>query len=95
MGFGVSEAGKINKTVSNTVETAEKRDEDGVIVEMTTYGGVETTTTEEYTDQGSFTNAATNGQTITNLAGGVTENTLVEANDDYSRETTVTVKPLA
>jgi hypothetical protein len=92
MGFGAP-TGKIDTTTSNTVETAEKRDENGKITEMTTFGGIETKTETEFTD--SFTNACTNGQTGTTSTGVITENTYVETNDDYARETTVTVKPLA
>lgn len=92
MGFGIT-AG-ISSTKRYSVQYADKVDTDGSIIEFTTYGGTEEVSTEEYTDAGSFTNAATNGQTGTDLASATIENSLIESNTDYSRETTTTRKCL-
>ena len=91
MAFGI-DAG-LSRTTSNTVQVANKEDEDGKIVEMKTYGGIETTTEEDYT--GTFTNEATNGQTGTTSAGVVVRHDNIESNTDYARTSKETQKPLA
>ena len=91
-GFGV-DAGT-GRTTSNTVQVANKEDENGKIDEMTTYGGVETITEEDYSGS-SFTNAATNGQIGTTSTGVVTRHDLIEVNNDYARTSKETQTPLA
>jgi len=91
-GFGV-DAG-LSRTTSNTVQVANRETEGGKIDEMTTFGGIETTSEEDYSGA-AFTNAATNGQIGTTSAGVVTRHDLVEVNNDYARSSKETQKPLA
>ena len=91
-GFGV-DAG-LSRTTSNTVQVANRETEDGKIDEMTTFGGIETKTEEDYSGA-SFVNAATNGQTGTTSAGVVTRHDLIETNNEYSRTSKETQTPLA
>lgn len=91
-GFGV-DAG-LSRTTSNTVQVATKELENGAIEAMTTYGGIETITEEDYSGS-SFTNEATNGQTGTTSAGVVTRHDLIETNNEYARTSKETQKPLA
>lgn len=91
MSFGI-DAG-ISRTTTNSVETAQKTDEDGVITEETSYGGMEETVEESFTT--TFTNAATNGQVGNSSTGLVSNHTNIEANDAYAREQKTTRKPLA
>ncbi len=93
MSFGITGAGVISRTTTNTVETAQKTDEDGVILEETSYGGVEEVTEESFSD--AITNAALNGQTGTTASGITVEDTFVESNDAYARQTTRVRAPLA
>ncbi len=91
MGFGIDTG--ISRNTTNTVQVAEKVDEDGVISEMTPYGGVAEITEEVYEDAGSFTNLATNTQTAgTSL---VTSHGLIESNTEYCRATKTTRTALA
>jgi len=90
MGFGIDTG--ISRQTRNTVQRAEKMNEDGEITEFTTFGAMEEKTEESYSS--SFTNTATNGQTATTSTGGVMEHTLIESNTDYARETKTTAKPL-
>jgi len=90
MGFGIDTG--ISRQTRNTVQRAEKMNENGEITEFTTFGAMEEKTEEYYSS--SFTNAAVNGQTATTSAGGVMEHTLIETRDDYARETKTTAKPL-
>jgi len=90
MPFGLDTG--ISRETSNTVQTAQKADEVGVIEEMESFGGTETVTEEVFSS--AFTNAATNGQTGTTSTGIVTEHSLIENNEDYARERKVTIKPL-
>ncbi len=92
MGFGVATVGNISTNTAHSVQTADKMDEKGKIVEFTTYGGTLETTEEVYVDAGSFTNLATNGQTGNTSTAGVTSHTLVESNTDYARATKVSRK---
>lgn len=88
-GFGV-DAG-LSRTTSNTVQVANKELENGAIEEMTTYGGVETVTEEDYSGA-SFTNEATNGQV--SAAGVVVRHDLIESNTEYARTSKETQTPL-
>jgi len=91
-GFGI-DAG-LSRTTSNTVQVASRETETGKIDGMTTYGGIETITEEDYSGGTAFTNAATNGQIGTTSAGVVTRHDLVEVNNDYARISKETQKPL-
>ena len=91
-GFGV-DAG-LSRTTSNTVQVANRETEDGKIDEMTTFGGIETTTEEDYSGSSSFVNEATNSQIGTTSTGVVTRHDLVEVNNDYARSSKETQKPL-
>ncbi len=93
MSFGIADAGVVSRTTTNTVEVASKDNEEGEIVEETSYGGVEEITEEVFTD--SLTNEALNGQTGTTSSGIVIEHTLTESNTDYARASKRTRKPLA
>lgn len=95
MGFGDSTVGNISTNTAYTVQTADKMDEQGRIDEMTTYGGTEEITEEVYSDAGSFTNLATNGQTGNTSTAAVTSHTLIESNTDYARSTKVSRKALS
>ena len=91
-GFGI-DAG-LSRTTTNTVQTAQKEDELGNITDLETYGGLEEITSEDYI-AGAFTNAALNGQSGTTSLAVITENSVNEVNNDFARESTKTVKPLA
>ena len=91
-GYGL--AAGLSRTETNTVQTAQKEDELGNITDLETYGGLNETTEEDYI-AGAFTNAATNGQSGTTSSGVITENSVNEVNNDFARETTKTVTPLA
>lgn len=90
MSFGLS-AG-ISSTTRYSVQFADKVDTDGSIIEFTTYGGTEEISTEAYAD--SISNAATNGQTGTTIAGATIEHSYIESNTDYARETKTVRKAL-
>jgi hypothetical protein len=91
MPFGLDTG--ISRETSNSVQTAQKTDEVGSVVEMETFGGIETTTEEIFST--TFANAAVNGQTGTPSAAVITEHSLIENNEDYARERKVQQKPLA
>lgn len=91
-GYGIADG--LNRTVTTTVQTAQKEDELGNITDIETYGGLEETTTEDYAS-GTVTNLATNGQSGTTSAAVTTEHTTTEVNNDFARQTIKTVKPLA
>lgn len=93
MSFGTGTAGVITRNTSNNVETASKTDEEGVIVEETSYGGINEVTEEVFTD--AFANEALNGQVGTTAGGIVVEHSHSEANDAYARATKRTRTPLA
>jgi len=95
MGFGVSTAGNISQNTAYSVQVADKTDEDGRIDEMTTYGGIVETTEEVFTDAGSFTNEATNGQVGNTSTNVVMSHTLIESNTDYARASKVSRKSLS
>jgi hypothetical protein len=95
MGFGDSTAGNLSTNTAYSVQTADKMNENGAILEMTTYGGTEEVTEEVYSDAGSFTNLAVNAQTGNVSTAAVTSHPLVESNTDYARSTKVSRKALA
>ena len=84
----------ISRNTNNTVEHASVMDENGVIVEEETFGGIEEIT-EESSLNAAFSNEALNGQTGIVSAGVVTAHSLVESNNDFSRVSKTTRKPLA
>ena len=90
-GFGIDTG--LSRTTSNSVQVANKELEDGKIEEMKTYGGIETTTEEDYAGA-TFTNEATNGQTGNTTTGVVTQHDLIESNTEYARTSKTTQKPL-
>ena len=92
MGFGIDTG--LSRTTSNTVQVANKEDSKGSIVEMETYGGIETVTEEDYTGA-SFTNEAVNGQTGNASTAVVTRHDNIETNTEYARTSKETQKPLA
>jgi len=94
MGFGVTTVGNISQNTAYSVQAADKMDDQGRIDEMTTYGGVQETTEEVYTDAGSFTNLATNGQVGNTSTAVVMSHTLIESNTDYCRASKVSRKAL-
>jgi len=94
MGFGVSTADNISQNTAYSVQAADKMDENGAILEMTTYGGIKETTEEVYTDAGSFTNLAVNAQVGNTTAAVVMSHTLIESNTDYARASKVSRQAL-
>ena len=92
MPFGI-DAG-LSRNTSNSVQVANKELEEGAIEEMTTFGGVETVTEEDYTGA-SFANEALNGQVGNTTTGVVTQHDNAEVNNDYAKSTKTTQKPLA
>ena len=95
MGFGNTTAGNISTNTNYTVQHAEKTDEDGRIDEVTTYGGMKELTEEVFTDAGSFTNEATNGQVGNTSTAVVTSHSLIESNTEYCRANKVSITPLS
>ena len=89
-GFGV-DAG-LSRTTSNTVEVANRETEEGKIDLQTTYGGMATTTEEDYSGA-AFVNEAVNSQSAAD--GVVVRHDLTEVNNDYARTTKETQTPLA
>lgn len=89
MAFGVS-SGLISKTTSNTVQTAIKEGNTGKITGITTFGGKQELTTEEFVD--SITNGATNGQSGTSSI--TTSHELIESNKEYARARKVVMAAL-
>ena len=85
MGFGTGSIGILSRQTSNTVQAADKLDEDGNIVESTSFGGIKEVTEETHTD--TFTNAATNGQSGSDI---VTSHEYNEVNNEYAKETKTT-----
>lgn len=85
MSFGISDAGVLSRTTSNTVQVADKLTEQGNIEESTSYGGTTEVTEETYTD--SITNQATNAQ---NGADIITSHEFNEVSDNYARQTITT-----
>ena len=92
MPFGLDKG--TGRTTSNSVQVANKEDEVGSVTEMTTYGGIETTTEEDFAGV-SFVNEALNGQTGTTSTGVVSQHDHIESNTEYARTSKTTQKPLA
>ena len=82
MSFGTGTAGVLSRSTSATVQVADKLDEDGNIVESTSFGGVKEVTEENYTD--TFSNEATNAQSGADIT---TSHEFSEVNNDYAKET--------
>jgi len=89
MGFGIDEG--ISRQTNNTVQVADKLDNVGTIIGMTTHGG-KTEVTEEYYSE-TFTNEAVNGQSGTSDI--VTQHNLIEDNGSDAREQITKVSALA
>lgn len=95
MAFGINnEDAFINRATNGSAQIAQKDDAVGQVEEVTTFGAMVETQTEEFADAGSFTNAALNGQTSApGGAGVVTQHNLLEDNKAYQRATKTTVTP--
>jgi hypothetical protein len=89
-GFGTGSTGKIKIDIKNNVQVAEKYDENGVIVDMTTHGGKTTTTTTEFSDD-AVENTALNGQAGTEV---VTDDDYALDAQGYMQRTVTKVKAL-
>jgi hypothetical protein len=89
-GFGVDTG--LGRTTSNSVEVANRETEEGNVDLQTTYGGITTTTEEDYSGA-AFVNEALNGQSAAD--GVVVRHDLTEVNNDYARTTKETQVPLA
>lgn len=89
MSFGAP-AGKLSHNVQNTVQVAEKINNKGDIIDMTAYGGKQETSEEYYS--ATFTNAATNGQTGSNIVSSHGNNQVAT---DYAKESKTTVVALS
>ena len=85
MSYGTGTSGILSRQTSNTVQVADKLNENADIVESTSFGGVSEVTEESYTD--SFSNDAVNGQTGTDI---VTSHEYNEVNNDYAKQTKTT-----
>ena len=85
MSYGTGTSGILSRQTSNTVQTADKLNENGDILETTSYGGTTEVTEESYTD--TFTNEATNGQSGDDI---VTSHEYNEVNTDYAKQTKTT-----
>lgn len=85
MAFGTGATGILSRQTSNTVQTADKLDESGNILESTSFGGVTEVTEETHTD--SFTNEATNGQAGDDI---ITSHEYNEVNNEYAKQTKTT-----
>ncbi len=85
MSFGTGDTGILSRQTSNTVQVADKLDEEGNIVESTSFGGVTEVTEETHTD--SFTNTATNGQSGSDI---ITSHEYNEVNNEYAKQTKTT-----
>ena len=85
MSYGTGTTGVLSRSTSNTVQVADKLDEEGNILESTSFGGVTEVTEETHTD--TFTNTATNGQTGADI---VTSHEYNEVNNEYAKQTKTT-----
>jgi len=85
MSYGTGATGVLSRSTSATVQVADKLDEDGNIVESTSFGGTTEVTEETYTD--TFTNEATNAQSGDDI---VTSHDYSEVNNDYAKQTKTT-----
>jgi len=94
MSFGIlNDDVKISRNTNNTVQSAEKTGANGEILEMTSYGGAEEVTIEEYSD--TITNEAVNGQVGNTSTGLVTAHSFIESNTEYQRVNKTTKTALA
>jgi len=84
---------KINRNTNNTAQVSEKTGANGEILEMTSYGGAEEITVEEFSD--SISNEAVNGQVGNTTTGVVTAHSFIESNTEYQRTNKTTRKALA
>ena len=82
MSFGTGATGILSRQTSNTVQVADKLDEDGNILESTSFGGVKEVTEETHTD--TFTNEAINGQSGSDIT---TSHEYNEVNNDFAKQT--------
>jgi len=89
MAFGL-DAG-ISRNTNNTVQVAEKANQNGDLTDMATYGGKTETSEETYST--TFANTALNGQTGTTDI--ITAHNLIEQNTDFGREQLNKVSALA
>ncbi len=87
MSFGTGAAGVLSRQTSATTQVADKLNEDGNILETTSYGGTVEVTEETYTD--TFTNQAVNEQNGNDI---VTSHEYNEVNTDYAKQTKTTRK---
>jgi len=86
MSFGTgTTAGVLSRTTSNSAQTADKTDEDGKILEMTTYGATKEIVVETFED--AATSSAVSGQTGTTA---ITKDDYAETNESYARKTVTT-----
>jgi len=82
MSFGTGATGILSRQTSNTVQVADKLDEDGNILESTSFGGITEVTEETHTD--TFVNSATNGQSGSDIT---TSHEYNEVNNEYAKQT--------
>jgi hypothetical protein len=85
LGFGTSNGG-IRRTVQHRVNVQRFRDELGNNTNLTTYGHL-VDVSEEFYVSTAFSNTAVNNQSGANV---ITENSLIEVNTDFQRETITT-----
>ncbi len=85
MSFGTGTTGILSRTTSNSVQTADKLNENGDILDTTSFGGTTEVTEETYTN--TFTNLAVNGQSGDDI---VTSHEFNEVNNDYAKQTKTT-----
>jgi len=90
MAFGTGATGVISRSTNRTVQVAEKTDEDGTIVDMTTYGGATEVTEEVFADAAGTD--VVNGDTGTSVD---TAETFTESNTEYARLSKTTRTALA
>lgn len=88
MSFGI-DAG-ISRQTNNSVNVAEKLNNKGDILDMTTYGGKKEKQEEVYSD--AFTNEAVNGQNGTEV---ISAHNLIENHTEYARAQKTTVTALS
>ena len=88
MGFGIDSG--ISRQTNNSVNVAEKLNNNGDVVELHTFGGKKEVQEEFYSS--SFTNAAVNGQSGESVVSG---HNLIESNADFAKEQKTTVTALS
>ena len=85
MSFGTGATGILSRQTSATTQTADKLNEEGNILETTSFGGPVEVTEETYTD--TFTNEAVNEQQGNDI---VTSHDFNEVNNGYAKQTKTT-----